>query len=122
MSTGQVPLPPPQPKKKSIDMASLVEQEQRMKARVALQLPSYRRRRSPAPRPPRRCVASPQAVNEAKKRAVQQRVDFDTFQKMAAAAHLVPIQGGSNARAQAEKARLQGMPAFRFGVDGKPFK
>lgn len=93
MSAGQVPLPPPQPKKKSIDMASLVEQEHRMKA-----------------------------VNEAKKRAVQQRVDFDTFQKMVAAAHLVPIQSGSNARAQAEQARLQGMPAFRFGVDGKPFK
>ncbi|KAG2486205.1 hypothetical protein HYH03_015167 [Edaphochlamys debaryana] len=56
------------------------------------------------------------AIDEAKKRAVAQRVDYDTFKNMVLTAHLKP----TNAPSQPSSDKP--MPCWRFGVDGKLLK
>lgn len=58
-----------------------------------------------------RCIAvhhlmHTQVVDEAKKRAVGQNVDYDTFKNMVSVAHLRPI-GAANTRAQGACVRAQ---------------
>nr|Q94EY1.1 RecName: Full=Coiled-coil domain-containing protein 103 homolog; AltName: Full=Protein PR46bp [Chlamydomonas reinhardtii]AAK70875.1 unknown [Chlamydomonas reinhardtii]ADF43150.1 PR46bp [Chlamydomonas reinhardtii] len=56
------------------------------------------------------------AIDEAKKRAVAQRVDYDTFKNMVLTAHLKPI----TAPKQLNNDRP--LPCWSFGVDGKMLK
>nr|ADI46964.1 PR46bm [Volvox carteri f. nagariensis] len=56
------------------------------------------------------------AIDEAKKRAVSQRVDYDTFKNMVLTAHLTPITA-PNRRTNDRPA-----PCWNFGPDGKPVK
>jgi len=52
-------------------------------------------------------------VDCAKKRAVAQRVDYDTFKNMVSVAHLKPLQ------APDEVVRVRGAPAWRFNSMGQ---
>ncbi|GLC59588.1 Coiled-coil domain-containing protein 103 [Pleodorina starrii] len=56
------------------------------------------------------------AIDEAKKRAVSQRVDYDTFKNMVLTAHLAPITA-PNRRANDRPA-----PCWNFGTDGRLVK
>ncbi|QDZ18392.1 putative dynein attachment factor [Chloropicon primus] len=51
-------------------------------------------------------------VDSAKKRAVAQRVDYDTFKNLVSVAHLKPLQ------APDEIVRVKGAPAWRFNSSG----
>ncbi len=61
--------------------------------------------------PPAR--AWPQVVDEAKKRAVGQAVDYDTFKAMVSVAHLTPINAGGP-----QGCKLDG-GLGRAGMDGR---
>lgn len=52
------------------------------------------------------------AVDSAKKRAVSQQVDYDTFKNMVLVAHLQPIQASSNSKKDTD------VPTWQFNADG----
>ncbi|PNH11606.1 Coiled-coil domain-containing protein 103 [Tetrabaena socialis] len=55
------------------------------------------------------------AIDEAKKRAVSQRVDYDSFKNMVLTAHLKPLGAPS-------KGTDRPLPCWNFGIDGKVAK
>ena len=67
-----------------------------------------------------------QAVDATKRRAMSQRVDYDTFAKLVSVAHLQPVNGTGaqqqQQRGTAPRKAATGGPAVRFGADGAPLR